>query len=57
MLGQLRGVMEQLSKLNFSEQVNSVTGRVDTLEEQVGKKLFSIISINPVTAKLHTGEF
>ena len=57
MLGQLRDVMEQLSKLNFSEQVNSVTGKVDTLEEQVSKKLFFIVSINLVTVKLLARKF
>lgn len=41
MLGQLRDVMEQLSKIdqtisgNLNDRVNSVTGKVDTLEEQV----------------------
>jgi len=39
MLGQLRDVMDQLSKLNqcdkLDDRISSVTGKVDTLEEQV----------------------
>lgn len=65
-LGQLRDVMEQLSKLNqtvstnannLNDRVNSVTGKVETLEEQVSDSIINLHVQHSVTVKCFEREF